>query len=150
MASLAAAEEAAGPALLGVGLALRDAPAGRVVIAAVAAGSAAGASGLLREGDEVRGVDHAGVAGLGWAAGVAARLVGPAGSVVVLTVARPGEPGVTHATLVRRGSAGEREDAAQRRKEVYDVGLALAVGARGEVRPGPTRPVPCARHVTVA
>ena len=126
MASAAAAEEEHGPVYVGAGVWLRERD-GRVVVGGVAAGGGASQSGLVGEGDEVRMVDHVPVDGLG-AAAVEEMLVGEEGSVVILTLAKPGDGGaLTHATLVRRSSLREREEAARRRKEIYDVGLGLAV-----------------------
>ena len=132
MASLAAAEEELGPVYVGAGLSLRERD-GRVVVAGVAAGGAASQSGLVGEGDEVRMVDHVPVDGLG-AGAVEEMLVGEEGSVVIVSVAKAGDGGaLTHATLVRRSSVREREEAARRRKEIYDVGVGLSVSERREV-----------------
>ena len=141
MASAAAAEEEHGPVYVGAGVWLRERD-GRVVVGGVAAGGGASQSGLVGEGDEVRMVDHVPVDGLA-AAAVEEMLVGEEGSVVILTLAKPGDGGaLTHATLVRRSSLREREEAARRRKEIYDVGLGLAVPRRRGRRVWVSVPVP--------
>ena len=62
---------------------------------------------------------------------VQALLLGDENSVVIVSVLKPGEDRITHATLVRQANKDKSEG---RYKQIYDVGLSFEVTIAGQVR----------------
>ena len=114
----------------GVGIDLASDLNDTVYISRIHADGATADNGILSEGDQICMVDHATVQGLPVSA-VQALLLGDENSVVIVSVLKPGEDRITHATLVRHANKDKSEG---KYKQIYDVGLSFEVTTAGQVR----------------
>eukprot|EP00960_Hanusia_phi_P073260 767969-Hanusia_phi.AAC.1 len=117
------------PSICGVGISFVQ-ESGRIFIKSIQEGSAAAETAMLEVGDQLCLIDHTSIEGLSVMA-AEDKLYGEENSVVILSVLKEGEDRLTHATLVR--SSGQRERNERKRKEIYDVGIAFALAANGQV-----------------